>query len=211
MKQILIVESSPRGEESTSRKLTRMVEKRLLEQYPEAKIIARDLTADALPHLNRVVVNAINRSDHAETAALTNAVHRSDQLTSELLEADIVVIACPVWNFGIPSSLKAWIDHVVRAGKTFKYTDSGAEGLANNKKAILVIASGAVFSEGPWRSWDYAEPYLRQIMNFIGIEDIQTIRAEGLNVPHLAEEAFGKGEKAVKAVIIERQEKCSTI
>src|SRR6266436_10060886 len=91
--------------------------------------------------------------------------------------SDLLVIACPMWNFGIPSSLKAWIDYVVRAGKTFNYAGAGVEGLAKGKKAILVLASGGVFSEGPWKSWDSVEPYLRQILGFIGIEDVQTVRA----------------------------------
>jgi FMN-dependent NADH-azoreductase len=116
--------------------------------------------------------------------------------------SDLLVIACPMWNFGIPSSLKAWIDYVVRAGKTFNYAGAGVEGLAKGKKAILVLASGGVFSEGPWKSWDYVEPYLRQILGFIGIEDVQTVRAEGMNIPPLAIHAVPNGEKAVEALVI---------
>lgn len=112
------------------------------------------------------------------------------------------MIACPMWNFGIPSSLKAWIDHVVRARKTFNYADAGVEGLAKGKKAILALASGGVFSEGPWKPWDTVEPYLRQILGFIGIDDVQTVRAEGMNIPPLAIHAVPNGEKAVEALVI---------
>jgi FMN-dependent NADH-azoreductase len=124
------------------------------------------------------------------------------QLKGQLMMSDLLVIACPMWNFGIPSSLKAWIDYVVRAGKTFNYAGAGVEGLAKGKKAILVLASGGVFSEGPWKSWDYVEPYLRQILGFIGIEDVQTVRAEGMNIPPLAIHAVPNGEKAVEALVI---------
>jgi FMN-dependent NADH-azoreductase len=118
------------------------------------------------------------------------------------MKSDLLVIACPMWNFGIPPSLKAWIDYVVRAGKTFNYAGAGVEGLAKGKKAILVLASGGVFSEGPWKGWDFVEPYLRQILGFIGIEDVQTVRAEGMNIPPLAIHAVPNGEKAVEALVI---------
>ena len=91
------------------------------------------------------------------------------------MASELVGIATPMWNFGIPPSLKAWIDLVVRPGKTFSYTESGVVGLAKDKKAILVLASGGMFTESPWRSWDFVEPYLRRILSFIGIDDVQTV------------------------------------
>jgi FMN-dependent NADH-azoreductase len=133
---------------------------------------------------------------------LREAARPSDQLTDELLEADLLVIATPMWNFGIPSALKAWIDLVVRPGRTFQYSDGGVLGLAKNKKAILVLASGGVFSEGPWRPWDFVEPYLRQILGFIGIVDVQTVRVEGMNLPLLAVDAVAKANKAVEELAL---------
>jgi len=202
MKQILIVESSPRGAESASRRLTRKVRERLVVQYPEAKVVVRDLAKDRLPHLDQATVKAISTKDPVEAESLKAVLRLSDQLTEELLASDILVIASPMWNFGIPSLLKAWIDHVVRAGKTFNYAGAGVEGLAKGKRAILVLASGGVFSEGPWKSWDTVEPYLRQILGFIGIDDVQTARAEGMNMPALAIHAVPNGEKAVEALVI---------
>jgi FMN-dependent NADH-azoreductase len=202
MNQILIVESSPRGAESASRKLTRKVRERLETQYPEAKVVVRDLVKDKLPHLDQPTLKAISTKDPAEAESLKEALHLSDLLTEELLASDVIVIASPMWNFGIPSSLKAWIDHVVRAGKTFNYAGAGVEGLAKGKKAILVLASGGVFSEGPWKPWDTVEPYLRQILGFIGIDDVQTVRAEGMNMAPLAIYAVPNGEKAVEALAI---------
>jgi FMN-dependent NADH-azoreductase len=103
-----------------------------------------------------------------------------------------------MWNFGIPSSIKVWIDHVVRAGRTFNYIGAGVEGLVKGKKAILALASGGVFSEGPWKSWDTVEPYLRQILGFIGIDDVQTVRAEGMNIPPLAVHAVPMAKRPLK-------------
>jgi len=202
MKQILIVESSPRGAESASRRLTRKVRERLVVQYPEAKVVVRDLAKDRLPHLDQATVKAISTKDPVEAESLKQALHLSDVLTDELLSSDLLVIASPMWNFGIPSLLKAWIDHVVRAGKTFNYAGAGVEGLAKGKREILVLASGGVFSDGPWKPWDTVEPYLRQILGFIGIDDVQTVRAEGMNMPALAIHAVPNGEKAVEALVI---------
>jgi FMN-dependent NADH-azoreductase len=107
-----------------------------------------------------------------------------------------------MWNFAIPSSLKAWIDHIVRPGRTFRYAGEGVEGLAKEKRAILLLSSGGVFSEGPWKDWDATESYLRRILGFIGIQDIQIARAEGMNIPALAIHAIPKGQRAVEALAI---------
>jgi len=178
------------------------VRARLEAQYPEAKIVERDLAQDNVPHLDEATLKAMSTHDPIEAESLKDALHLSDQLTEELLSSDLLVIASPMWNFGVPSSLKAWIDHVVRAGKTFNYAGAAVEGLAKGKKAILVLASGGVFSEGPWKPWDTVEPYLRQILGFIGIDDVQTVRAEGMNIPPLAIYAVPNGERAVEALVI---------
>jgi len=202
MKRILIIESSPRGTESASRQLTSTLRKRLKALYPEAKLVEHDLAKEALPHLEYLTVKGISAKEQTEAESLKEALRLSDQLTDEVLSSDLLVIASPMWNFGMPSSLKAWIDHVVRAGKTFRYAGAGVEGLAQGKKAILVLASGGVFTEEPWKSWDTVEPYLRQILGFIGINDVQTVRAQGMNIPALAPHAIPDGEKAIEALAL---------
>lgn len=149
MKQILIVESSPRGSESASRKLASKVRARLEAQYPGAKVIERDLAKDKLPHLDQPTLKAMATQDPAEAESLKDALHLSDQLIEELLSSDLLVIASPMWNFGIPSSLKAWIDHVVRAGKTFNYAGAGVEGLAKGKRAIWCLHPAESLVKGP--------------------------------------------------------------
>ena len=200
MNQILIVEASPRGAESASRSLAFKLRERLAVEYPRAKIVVRNLTEENLPHLDQATVKAIFAHPGTSDDSQKQALHLSDLLTEELLSSDLVVIASPMWNFAIPSSLKAWIDHVVRPGKTFRYVGEGVEGLAKGKKAILLLSSGGIFSDGPWREWDGVEPYLRRILGFIGITDVQLARAEGMNIPPLALHAIPNGEKAVEAL-----------
>jgi len=198
MKNILMIEASPRGKDSASRAVSDTLAKRLDGLYPGAKVLRRDLTVEQLPHLDKLTLRAISTKDPVEAESLKESAHRSDQLTAELLESDLLVMATPMWNFGIPSALKAWIDLVVRPGRTFQYSDGGVLGMAKNKKAILILASGGVFTEGPWRSWDFVEPYLRQILAFIGIADVQIVRIEGMNIPSLAATAVLKANQAVE-------------
>jgi FMN-dependent NADH-azoreductase len=202
MEHILIIESSPRGEESASRKLTAKLKQRLIGLYPNARFVTHDLAQEILPNLNDLTVKAISTKDKPEAESSKEVLRLSDQLTDEVLSSDLLVIASPMWNFGMPSSLKTWIDHIVRAGKTFNYTGVGAEGLAKGKKAILVLASGGVYTEEPWKSWDTVEPYLRQILGFIGINDVQTVRAQGMNIPSLAPHAIPNGEKTIDTLAI---------
>jgi len=197
-----MIDVSPRGVESASRTVADTLATRLVARYPSAKLIRRDLAAEALPHLDGTTLRAITTRDLTEAEGLTAVAHQSDALTDELLASDLLVIATPMWNFGIPSALKAWIDLVVRPGRTFQYADGAVLGLAKDKKAILVLASGGVFTEGPWRPWDYVEPYLRQILGFIGIAAVQTVRVEGMNIPDLAAHAVPKARADVEALAL---------
>jgi FMN-dependent NADH-azoreductase len=200
--QILIISASPRGSESASRTTAQTLEARLRQEFPDAKYVYRDLAEEPLPHLDSNVLKAIASKDEKEVEAHREAGRLSDTLTEELLASDLLVIATPTWNFGIPSLLKAWIDLVVRPGKTFRYGDAGVDGLARGKRAILVIASGGVFTDGPWKPWDHVEPYLRQILKVIGIENVQIVRVEGLNVPPLAASAIPNAEKAINELVL---------
>ena len=202
MHQILMIEVSPRGKDSASRAVTETLAARLLALHPEAKLVRRDLTAEHPPHLDAITLRAISTKDPAEAERLKAAARLSDALTDELLACDLLVISTPMWNFAIPSALKAWIDLVVRPDRTFRYAGAGVDGLASGKKAILVLASGGVFSNGAWRPFDFVEPYLRHILGFIGIVDVQTVRAEGTNLAHLAPEVVPKANRAVAALAL---------
>ncbi|TAL31182.1 MAG: FMN-dependent NADH-azoreductase [Alphaproteobacteria bacterium] len=180
-KQILVVDSSPRAQ-SVSRKLTRGIADKLLKQHPEATLKRRDLSAAPLPHLTEDVITSFYTRPDRRDDKLKNAIALSDAAVDELLASDIIVIGAPMWNFNVPSVLKAWIDHVVRAGRTFTYGANGAEGLAGGRKAIVALSSGGVYSEGPAQAMDFQTTYLRSLLSFIGITDVSFVRAEGVSM-----------------------------
>ena len=189
---ILHIDSSPLGDRSISRKLTAQTLTELKGKHPESTILARDLAANPLPHLDGMTLGAFFTPPDQRSAALHEAAKLSDEAIDELIAADIIVIGAPMWNFGIPSSLKAWIDHIVRAGRTFKYGAAGPESLLpKGKKVIIVSSRGGMYSESPMKAMDYQETYLRAVLGFIGLTDVSFIRAEGV----------GMGEEAVKSAV----------
>jgi FMN-dependent NADH-azoreductase len=200
--QILVVEVSPRGAASASRAVSRKLLTQLHARFPQATIIHRDLDEERLPHLDDAVIMAITSKNAAVVRAHRESARLSDVLTDEVLASDLLVIATPMWNFGIPSLLKAWIDLIVRPGRTFNYAEDGVIGLAKGKRAILILASGGVFTDGPWKPWDFVEPYLRRILGFIGIDDVHTVRVEGTNIPPLAGNAIPAAEKTLESIPI---------
>ncbi len=150
-------------------------------KHPDSKVITRDFGTNPLPHLTGAVIGAFFTPPDKRDAALSEAIKLSDQVVDELIAADVIVIGSPMWNFGIPSSLKAWIDHIVRAGRTFKYGASGPETLLpSGKKVIIVSARGGVYSDGPMKMMDYQETYLKAILGFIGLHNVSFVRAEGI-------------------------------
>jgi FMN-dependent NADH-azoreductase len=180
MKRILLVSSSPRGIQSQSGRVARQVVDELIARQPGASVVVRDLVRDPLPHLGEAFVSGMARPAAERNAEEAEALERSDRLIDELAAADVVVIAAPMHNFGIPSGLKAWIDHVARAGRTFRYGASGPEGLLKGKRAVLVVARGGVYSKGPMLKMEFQESYLRGVLGFLGITDVQAIRVEGV-------------------------------
>jgi FMN-dependent NADH-azoreductase len=179
MTNILVVDSASTGEASVSRKLTREAADLLRRRDPSARIVTRDVGAEPIPHLIEKTVPAIRGGlvDSDEAAA---ALALSDALIAELAEADVVVIGAPMYNFGMPSTLKAWFDHVLRARITFRYTESGPEGLMKGKKAIVVETRAGFYSEGPAAAMDSQEPHIRNLLGFMGIDDVTFVRAEKL-------------------------------
>jgi FMN-dependent NADH-azoreductase len=195
MKKLLNVISSARGAASNSTQLTNAIIEKLTEHYPGSTVKLRDLVEQHYPHLEESHLNAFYAP--AETQESKEAAQHSDEAIQEVLEADIIVIGVPIYNFNIPSALKAWLDHLVRAGKTFSYQTGRPEGLIKDKKVYLAIASGGVYSDGPMKSYDFAEPYLRAVLGFIGMTDITTFRVEGTNMPDLKETALQKGIESI--------------
>lgn len=197
MKNILHIISSPRTNGSASRTLGTAIEEKLQTAYPEHAITTLDLLKNPFPHLGEEQVDSWFIPAENRTPEQHEAVKRSDEAIEQLHASDIIVISVPIYNFGIPSALKAYIDHIARGGMTFRYSENGFEGLVKNKKAYIAVASGSVFSEGDYQSYDFVVPYLKSVLGFIGITDISVFRAEGLGLPHLQDTALEKGIESI--------------
>ncbi len=193
MAHVLIIESSARQQDSTSRQLTREFVNQWQNAHPDDVITLRDVAAKPVPHLDVDLLGGWTKPEAERSGAEIEALTRSNILTDELLAADVLVLAAPMYNFTIPSTLKAWLDHVLRAGITFKYTPTGPQGLLTGKRAIVLTARGGIHAGG---ASDHQEPYLRQVMAFIGIHDVEFIHAEGLN---MSGDFYEKGMNQAKA------------
>jgi FMN-dependent NADH-azoreductase len=180
--KLLHIDSSILGEHSASREISAAYVAAWREQHPHTNVLYRDLAREPLAHLTGAIFHARNTPQLPSDAILKRDVEEDRAVLAEFLDADVVVIGAPMYNFSIPSQLKSWIDRIVVAGKTFRYTANGPEGLAGGKRAVLVISRGGVYSAGPAVAMDFEETYLRSVLGFIGIGDVQVIRAEGLSM-----------------------------
>ena len=205
MKNILYIQSSPRGSESYSQKVAQSIVDEIAESYRDANVTVRNLAQNPPPHVGEAFVGGLWLGPEQRTPEQAAALAVSDVLIDELVAADVVVLAVPMHNFGPPSTLKAWIDHVVRVGRTVSYSQKGPEGMLKGKRAILVLASGGVYSDGPARPFDFQEPYLRAILGFIGLTDIDVVRVEGV-----ARNTIGP-EKAVASAMAQSKEILTTV
>lgn len=188
-KTVLQIDSSARLSGSTSRTLTAQIAEKLA-----GKIIRRDLT-QAIPQIDETWVNANFTPADQRTDAQKQALALSDGLIAEIHAADTLVIGVPIYNFGVPTALKAWVDQVARAGVTFKYTENGPQGLLEGKNAIIVVASGGTAAES---DIDFATGYMRHIMGFIGITDVTVVAADRMMVD--ADAALAKASEQVEAL-----------
>ncbi|MDJ0958162.1 MAG: FMN-dependent NADH-azoreductase [Arenicellales bacterium] len=179
MKKILYIKSSLSGEQSVSSQLSDKLIQRLSSRYPGSKVTTLDLARNPPPHLNADEFSAWSVAESERSMSQRRLASRSDALIEQLLAHDILVLAVPMYNLGVPSTLKAWIDRVARAGKTFRYTAEGPEGLINDMKAYLIFARGGVYRN---TALDTQTGYLRNVLGLMGIIDIETIHAEGLNI-----------------------------
>lgn len=184
---VLLISSSPNLEGSSSRALAQNLADALA---GDARVVLRDLGANPPPHLDQAAIGAFYTPEADRTAEQTRKLALSDELIDEVFAADAIVIAAPMHNFGIASSLKAWVDHVARIGRTFEPTGQGPKGLVGDRPVYVVTTRGGVYGPGtPFNHLDHLEPYLRRALNFIGLENISFIYAEGT----------AKGDDGIKA------------
>jgi FMN-dependent NADH-azoreductase len=201
MKKILHIVSSPRKGASNSTSLGNDIINKLQKSYPGSTVTVNDVVENDYSHLSLSHLAGYFAPIEALDEQHVWAAAASDAAVAQLQEADVIVISVAIYNFNMPSALKAWIDHIVRAGKTFSYATGKPEGMLLNKKVYLAIASNGVFTEGPTKGWDYAEPYLRFILGFLGVTDITTFRIEGAGIPGIKETAVQKGLESVAAAL----------
>ncbi|MEJ7560679.1 MAG: FMN-dependent NADH-azoreductase [Pedobacter sp.] len=199
MKKILHIISSPRGAASMSIKLGNAIVEKLQAAYPDSTVAVTDLLKKNFPHLEEAHIASFFTPEESRTPENVEAIKHSDESIQEILDADVIVIGAPLYNFSIHSVLKAWVDHITRAGITFKYDENGPQGLIKNKKVYLAISSGGVYSEGPMKAMDFVEPYMRTILGFLGMTDITVFRVEGLSIPGIQENAL---ENAINSTTI---------
>lgn len=175
--KVLEISASGRRGDSVSRRLTRELIDSLEAREGDIELTRRDLS-DGIALVDEAWINANFTADEDRNAQQREVLAASDALVEELRAADVVVIGSPIYNFGVPAALKAWVDMIARARLTFRYTPEGPRGLLDGKKAYVVIASGGVPVDSPV---DFATPYLRQALRFVGITDVDVIAADQLN------------------------------
>lgn len=202
MSNVLLVQSSIFGNQSKSLGLAQ----ELLARYPHTSLVERVLTPTSMPHLDAETITAMAIPEGRRTGRQKSLVALSDTLIAELEAADVIVLAVPMYNFSIPSTLKAWIDQVARAGRTFRYTEAGPVGLLKGKKVFVVTARGGVYSDGgPAGALDFQEPYLRAVLRFIGIDDVIFVHLEGLKVSaEVAANGFARARADIDCLVQDR-------
>ena len=189
--KLLHIDSSALGADSASRELSAAIVARWQADAPGLSIQYRDLDSNPLPHLDG---SALAKADPAQA-------EESERVLQQFLDADVVVIGAPMYNFAIPSTLKAWIDRIAVAGRTFRYTDNGPEGLAGGKRVIIASARGGLHAGAPS---DFQEPYLEFMFRFMGVRDLEFVRAEGLNLsPRHRSEALAVAHAAIGEPVFE--------
>ncbi len=202
MKTVLLVSSSPRGENSSSNQVAKSLIEAIVARDPGTKVITRNIAQDPPPHVDASFEAANSVEPSERTPDQLQALAYSDECIDEILTAHVVVIAAPMFNFSIPSSLKAWIDNIVRIGRTLQFSSKGPVGMLQEKHFILVLSSGGVYSTGNMKALDFMEPYLRAVLGILGVSRIDTLRAEGISVSAIGlENAIASARAGISQLI----------
>lgn len=201
MHTLLKIQSSLFGSQGQSSQLADRLTTAWLAQHPQGRVITRELTADAVPHLTAEGFQSFSLNAEARSPQQQAVVDYSDALIDELRTADTLVLAVPMYNFSVPSTLRAYFDHIARAGVTFRYSSAGPEGLITGKKAYVIVTRGGILPPQA----DTQTPYLRQFLGFIGITDVEFVYAEGLAYGEDAREKSIAAAREQIAQLIEPQ------
>ncbi|ENO90621.1 FMN-dependent NADH-azoreductase [Thauera linaloolentis] len=196
---ILQINGSARSEGANSTRVANGIVARLLAAEPQARVVLRDLARNPAPVIDEAALGALFTPVEQRTPEQAARVAQSDALIAEVQAADVIVLGVPMYNFGISSQLKNWIDAIARAGVTFRYTENGPEGLLKGKKALVAFARGGRYRGTPA---DTQTPYLQAVLGFVGITDVRFVYAEGLNMGEEAvQQGFAQAEADIEAVL----------
>ena len=201
--KLLHIDSSVLGDNSVSRQLTAQTVAQWKARHPDAEVSYLDVAAQAPSHLNADSLGFRLPAGSALTEVQQRENAISEALVTQFLAADVIVVGAPLYNFSIPSQLKAWIDRICQVGRTFKYTDKGPQGLAGGKTVVVVSTRGGKYSTSDaGNAMEHQESYLKTVFGFLGITDVRIVRAEGLNMgPEVKAEALGSAEKDLAAAL----------
>ena len=195
--KLTAISSSQSLRTSVSRELVVHFTELFGDKFGAESVTFRDIGENSPPHLDQDKIAAFFTPDGQRSDAQRQVLAESDELVDELIDADVIVIGAPMHNFGISSPLKAWIDHVVRAGRTFNYTENGPTGHLGGTKVFVVTARGGDYSEGSFMAaMDHQAPYLRTVLGFIGLDDLTFIHAQGLAMGDEARDGAIAGARA---------------
>jgi len=197
-KKILHIDSSARFTDSESRNLSTAFINQWKTKHPGDEVIVRDIVSNPLPHLDEAMLGALFTPSENRTPEQQITTERVDELVDEFLAADVLVLGVPMYNFGIPSTLKSYIDHIAQAGRTFQYTENGPVGMAGGKTVYILSARGGVYDNSPL---DHQVSYLKTVFGFLGIDQVDDIQAEGLNMgPEVHDKALASANLRITQV-----------
>lgn len=198
MATLLHIKSSIFGDGGKSSQLAADFIKKWQEIEPQGQVVIRDLINNATPHLDADIVTALMTGEADRSTAQQEVATHSDKLINEIRQADLIVIGVPMYNFGIPSQMKAYLDQLARAGITFKYTDQGPIGLLDDKPVYLFATRGGLYRDS---GADFQIPFMTQFLNFIGLKNIDIIYAEGLNMGDMADTSLAAAKQQIAQAI----------
>ena len=201
MVMLLNIQSSPNMISSASRAVSQVFVDNFVAAHPDTKVVDLDLVSNPPTHFGPHHLRAFFTPAEEHEPDNTAALEASDLYVSQLLEANILVLGTPMHNFGISSTMKSWVDNILRAGKTFNYTETGPVGLLSGKKVVIVVGSGGIYSDGPMSACEHCGNYLRDILTTIGLSDITIVRAEGLAMgPDAAEKGLADAKAQAQSI-----------
>ena len=201
--KLLHIDSGILGTASVSRQLSAEAVAEWRARHPNTEVVYRDLVAQPLAHLAGDQLFAAGADPSQRSPEINAILSESEKVLQEFLDADVVVIGAPMYNFSIPSQLKAWIDRIAIKGKTFAYSEYGPKGLAGGKTVIIASARGGFYgAQSPVAAWDHQESYLKTVFGFLGVTDVRLLRAEGVNVsPEQKEKAIAEARGEVASLV----------